>query len=89
VFWTTGCAQFKRGQNKEKVAEYIKSLTYDKQIWKDSIVGTKSGHPCRPQVHLCGLESQQAGVDANQTFSMSILPWRSWSGWPVANAHGA
>jgi ABC-type glycerol-3-phosphate transport system substrate-binding protein len=45
VFWTTGCALFKNGQNKEKAAEYIKALTYDKQIWKDSIVGTKSGHP--------------------------------------------
>jgi multiple sugar transport system substrate-binding protein len=45
VFWTTGCALFKHGQNKEKAAEYVKALTYDKQIWKDSIVGTKSGHP--------------------------------------------
>ncbi len=45
VFWTTGCALFKNGQNKEKAAEYIKSLTYDQGIWKDSIVGTKSGHP--------------------------------------------
>ena len=45
VFWTTGCALFKYGQNKEKVAEYIKALTYDKQIWRDSIVGSQSGHP--------------------------------------------
>ena len=45
VFWTTGCALFKNGQNKEKAAEYIKALTYDQGIWKDSIVGTKSGHP--------------------------------------------
>jgi ABC-type glycerol-3-phosphate transport system substrate-binding protein len=45
VFWTTGCALFKYGQNKDKAAEYIKALTYDRQIWKDSIVGTKSGHP--------------------------------------------
>jgi multiple sugar transport system substrate-binding protein len=45
VFWTTGCALFKHGQNKEKAAEYIKALTYDQQIWKDSIVGTRSGHP--------------------------------------------
>ncbi len=45
VFWTTGCALFKYGQNKEKAAEYIKALTYDRQIWKDSIVGTPSGHP--------------------------------------------
>ena len=28
-----------------QAAEYIKALTYDKQIWKDSIVGTPSGHP--------------------------------------------
>ena len=45
VFWTTGCALFKNGKNKEKAAEYIKALTYDQQIWQDSIVGTKSGHP--------------------------------------------
>jgi multiple sugar transport system substrate-binding protein len=45
VFWTTGCALFKHGQNKEKAAEYIKALTHDQQIWKDSIVGTKTAHP--------------------------------------------
>lgn len=45
VFWTTGSALFKHGKNKEKAAEYIKALTYDAQIWKDSIVGTESGHP--------------------------------------------
>jgi len=45
VFWTTGCALFKYGQNKEKAAEYIKALTYDRQIWKDSIAGTEVAHP--------------------------------------------
>jgi ABC-type glycerol-3-phosphate transport system substrate-binding protein len=45
VFWTTGCALFKYGQNKEKAAEYVKALTYDPQIWKDSIVGTPGVHP--------------------------------------------
>jgi ABC-type glycerol-3-phosphate transport system substrate-binding protein len=45
VFWTTGCALFKHGKNKEKAAEYIRALTYDPQIWKDSIQGTESGHP--------------------------------------------
>jgi multiple sugar transport system substrate-binding protein len=45
VFWTTGCALFKHGQNKEKAAEYIRALTYDRQIWQDSIKGTQSGHP--------------------------------------------
>lgn len=45
VFWTTGCCLFKYGQNKEKAAEYLKALTYNDQIWKDSIAGSASGHP--------------------------------------------
>ena len=45
VFWTTGCALFKHGQNKEKAAEYIKALTYDRQIWKDSIAGADNVRP--------------------------------------------
>jgi len=62
VFWTTGCALFKYGQNKEKAAEYIKALTYDQQIWKDSIVGTKSGHPGQ----LPPYKSIYAGWDASK-----------------------
>jgi multiple sugar transport system substrate-binding protein len=45
VFWTTGCGLLKYGRNKENAAEYIKAPTYDRRIWKDSIVGAKSGHP--------------------------------------------
>jgi len=45
VFWTTGAALFKHGKNKEKAAEYVKALTYDQQIWKDSIAGTETAHP--------------------------------------------
>ncbi len=45
VFWTTGSALFKHGQNKEQAAEYIQALTHDMQIWKDSIAGTETGHP--------------------------------------------
>ncbi|HXV99579.1 MAG TPA: ABC transporter substrate-binding protein, partial [Anaerolineae bacterium] len=45
VFWTTGACLFKWGQNKEKAAEYMRSLTYNDQIWKDSIAGSSSGHP--------------------------------------------
>jgi ABC-type glycerol-3-phosphate transport system substrate-binding protein len=45
VFWTTGCALFKHGKNKEKAAEYIQALTYDQQIWRDSIEGTETSHP--------------------------------------------
>ena len=45
VFWTTGSCLLKYGQNKEKAAEYLKALTYDPQIWKDSIAGTETAHP--------------------------------------------
>ncbi|MCS6848380.1 MAG: extracellular solute-binding protein [Anaerolineae bacterium] len=45
VFWTTGACLFTYGKNKEKAAEYMKKITYDMQVWKDSIVGTPSGHP--------------------------------------------
>jgi multiple sugar transport system substrate-binding protein len=38
-------ALFKHGKNKEQAAEYIRALTYDQQIWRDSIEGTESGHP--------------------------------------------
>src|SRR5271154_98564 len=62
VFWTSGCALFKYGQNKEKVAEYIKALTYDQQIWKDSIVGTPGVHPGQ----LPPYKSVYAGWDASK-----------------------
>jgi len=45
VFWTTGSCLFKHGQNKEKAAEYLASLTYDPQIWQDSLGGSASGQP--------------------------------------------
>jgi multiple sugar transport system substrate-binding protein len=62
VFWTTGCALFKNGQNKEKAAEYIKALTYDQQIWKDSIVGSNGVHPGQ----LPPYKSVYAGWSANK-----------------------
>ncbi len=45
VFWTTGSCLFKYGQNKDKAVEYIKALTYNPQIWQDSIAGTPTAHP--------------------------------------------
>jgi ABC-type glycerol-3-phosphate transport system substrate-binding protein len=45
VFWTTGACLFKHGKNKEKAAEYMKTITYEPKIWQDSIVGTASAHP--------------------------------------------
>lgn len=62
VFWTTGCALFKNGQNKEKAAEYVESLTYDKQIWQDSIAGTETGQPGQ----LPPYKSIYADWDANK-----------------------
>ena len=53
---------FKYGQNKEKAAEYMKALTYDQQIWKDSIVGTPTAHPGQ----LPPYKSLYAGWDANK-----------------------
>jgi ABC-type glycerol-3-phosphate transport system substrate-binding protein len=62
VFWTTGCALFKYGKNKEKAAEYIKALTYEPQIWHDSIAGTEVAHPGQ----LPPYKSIYAGWDANK-----------------------
>jgi ABC-type glycerol-3-phosphate transport system substrate-binding protein len=45
VFWTTGCCLFTYGKNKDKAAEYLKTITYDPQVWKDSIAGTANQHP--------------------------------------------
>jgi multiple sugar transport system substrate-binding protein len=45
VFWTTGACLFKYGQNKDQAAQYMKALTYNQGIWKDSILGTPTSHP--------------------------------------------
>jgi multiple sugar transport system substrate-binding protein len=43
VFWTTGAALFKYGQNKQQAADYMKYLTYDTRIWKRSLGDSKGG----------------------------------------------
>src|SRR5260221_5131646 len=45
VFWSTGSCLFKYGQNKDKVADYLKAITYNDQIWQDSIAGKAGVHP--------------------------------------------
>lgn len=45
VFWSTGAALFKHGSNKEEAAEYMTELTYDMQLWQNSIEGTEAGRP--------------------------------------------
>src|SRR6266516_3538032 len=43
VFWTTGAALFKYGQNKQEAADYMKFLTYDPRIWQRSMGDSKGG----------------------------------------------
>ena len=37
VFWNTGAALFKHGQNKQLAADYMRFLTYDVRIWKHAL----------------------------------------------------
>jgi multiple sugar transport system substrate-binding protein len=37
VFWNTGAALFKFGENKRQAADYMKFLTYDQRVWRGSI----------------------------------------------------
>lgn len=60
VFWTTGSCLFKYGQNKDQAVEYVRALTYEQQIWKDSIAGTEVAHPGQ----LPPYKSIYAGWDA-------------------------
>jgi multiple sugar transport system substrate-binding protein len=62
VFWTTGACLFKYGQNKDQAAAYMKALTYDPGIWKDSISGTPTAHPGQ----LPPYQSVYAGWDASK-----------------------
>ena len=40
----------RHGRNKEKTAEYLKALTYDRRIWKDSIDRRRQeGPPGQPR----------------------------------------
>jgi multiple sugar transport system substrate-binding protein len=37
VFWTTGSALFKYGQNKQQAADYLRFLTYNQLVWRRSL----------------------------------------------------
>jgi len=73
VFWTTGACLFKYGQNKEKAAEYMKALTYNDQIWKDSISGSASGQPGQ----LPSFQSIYAKWDQEKPDWLQAQPWVS------------
>jgi ABC-type glycerol-3-phosphate transport system substrate-binding protein len=45
VFWTTGSALFKYGENKQQAADYLRFLTYNPLLWQRSIAtGEKGNH---------------------------------------------
>ncbi len=45
VFWNTGAALFKYGENKQLAADYMKFLTYDQRIWRHSLGKDVRGAP--------------------------------------------
>lgn len=45
VFWTTGAALFRYGQNKEQAGEYMHHVATDERLWQQSLSGDeKVGH---------------------------------------------
>jgi len=75
VFWTTGAALFKYGQNKEKVAEYMKALTYNDKIWADSIGGSGTGNQKIQPGQLPPYKSIYAKWKANPPDFLKANPW--------------
>jgi multiple sugar transport system substrate-binding protein len=45
VFWNTGAALFKYGQNKQQAANYLRFLTYDQRIWRHALGKDVRGAP--------------------------------------------
>lgn len=39
VFWNTGAVLFTYGKNKQQAAAYVKALTYNQDLWKQSFTG--------------------------------------------------
>lgn len=71
VFWTTGACLFKYGQNKERAAEYMASLTYNSRIWQDSIAGSPTAHPGQ----LPPYKSIYAGWEAEKPAWLEAETW--------------
>jgi multiple sugar transport system substrate-binding protein len=45
VFWNTGAALFKYGENKRQAADYMRFLTYDPRIWRHALGKDVRGAP--------------------------------------------
>ncbi len=44
VFWTTGSALFKYGENKQQAADYLRFLTYNPVLWQRSLATEEKGN---------------------------------------------
>ncbi|HZQ08505.1 MAG TPA: hypothetical protein VFD70_18130 [Anaerolineae bacterium] len=75
VFWTTGAALFKYGQNKEKVAEYMKALTYNDKLWAESIGGSGTGNQKIQPGQLPPFKSIYAKWKASPPDFLKANPW--------------
>jgi multiple sugar transport system substrate-binding protein len=74
VFWDTGAVLFKYGQNKQKAAEFLMTLSKDDRIWEESIAGNaETGIPAVGQLPI--LQSKWTEWSASPPDWLSANPW--------------
>lgn len=74
VFWDTGAVLFKNGQNKQKAAEFLVTLSKDDRIWEESIAGNEeTGIPAVGQLPI--LQSKWEEWAATPPEFISANPW--------------
>jgi multiple sugar transport system substrate-binding protein len=74
VFWDTGAVLFKYGENKQKAAEFLVTLSKDDRIWEESIAGNaETGIPAVGQLPI--LQSKWTEWAATPPDWLSANPW--------------
>jgi ABC-type glycerol-3-phosphate transport system substrate-binding protein len=74
VFWDTGAVLFKYGQNKQKAAEFLVTLSKDDRIWEESIAGNaETGIPAVGQLPI--LQSKWDEWAAAPPEWLTANPW--------------
>jgi multiple sugar transport system substrate-binding protein len=74
VFWDTGAVLFKYGQNKQKGAEFMVTLSKDDRIWEESIAGNEeTGIPAVGQLPI--LQSKWDEWAATPPEFITANPW--------------
>lgn len=87
VFWDTGAVLFKYGVNKQQAADYMKTITTDQRIWKESVAGDPdNGVPAVGQLPV--LESIWAEYEKTPPDWLTANPWATevWKSLPNASA---